>query len=63
MDDSTRRPRSGRMVGRVLGIPIYLNASMFLLAALVTFVYGGFVRTQLCLPTPASYLVGFCFVV
>jgi Zn-dependent protease len=51
------------MVGRVLGIPIYLNASMFLLAALVTFVYGDYVRAQLGLPAPAGYAVGFGFVV
>jgi Zn-dependent protease len=51
------------LVGRVLGIPVYLNASMFLLAALVTFVYGGFVRTQLGLPAPAAYAIGFGFVV
>ena len=63
MSESTRRPRSGRIVGRVLGIPIYLNASMFLLAALVTFVYGDYVRTQLGLPAPAGYAVGFGFVV
>src|SRR3954468_1955665 len=63
MDDSARRPRAGRMVGRVLGIPIYLNASMVLLAALVTFVYGGYARAQLGLPAPAAYAVGFGFVV
>jgi Zn-dependent protease len=63
MDDSTRSPRPGRVVGRVLGIPIHLNPSMFLLAALVTFVYGDFVRTQLGLPAAAGYAVGFGFVV
>jgi Zn-dependent protease len=63
MDDSTRRPRPGRVVGRVLGIPIHLNPSMFLLAALVTFVYGGFVRTSLGLPAVAGYALGFGFVV
>jgi Zn-dependent protease len=63
MGESTRRSRSGRLVGRVLGIPIYLNASMFLLAAVVTFVYGDYVRSQLGLPAQAAYAVGFGFVV
>src|SRR5689334_13391311 len=63
MDESTRRPRSGHMVGRVLSIPIYFNPSMVLLAALVTFVYGGWVRSQLGLPAPAAYALGFGFVV
>jgi Zn-dependent protease len=63
MDEGTRKPRPGRMVGRVLGIPIHLSPSMFLLAALVTFVYGDYVRTSLSLPAPAGYAVGFGFVV
>ena len=51
------------MVGRVLGIPLYLNASMVLLAALVTVVYGGFVQSELALPAPLSYLIGLGFVI
>ncbi len=63
MDDTTRNPRRGRMVGRVLGIPVYLNVSMLLLAALVTYVYGDYIRVQLGLPALAGYAVGFGFVV
>ena len=63
MDDTTRNPRRGRMVGRVLGIPVYLNVSMLLLAALVTYVYGDYIRAQLGLPAAAGYAVGFGFVV
>jgi Zn-dependent protease len=60
----TRRPpRGGRMVGRVLGIPLYLNASMLFLAALVTLVYGNYVSQDLNLSAPAGYLIGFGFVV
>ncbi|HEU4347280.1 MAG TPA: site-2 protease family protein [Actinoplanes sp.] len=66
MDDRSQPPRrslrTGRMVGRVLGIPLYLNASMVLLAVLVTVVYGGFVQRELDLPAPVSYVIGFGFV-
>jgi Zn-dependent protease len=51
------------MVGRVLGIPVYLNASMLLLAVLVTVVYGGYVQAELGLAAPVAYAVGFGFVV
>jgi Zn-dependent protease len=51
------------MLGRVLGIPIYVNASMILLALLVTIVYGGYVESQLGLPQPLGYAIGFGFVV
>jgi Zn-dependent protease len=51
------------MVGRVLGIPLYVNASMLLLALLVTVVYGNYVREELAIPALVSYLVGFGFVV
>src|SRR4051794_888322 len=58
-----RRPgRPGRPVGHVLGIPIYVNGSMLLLAALVTAVYGNYVRAELNLPEPWGYLVGLGFV-
>jgi Zn-dependent protease len=50
------------MVGRVLGIPIYLNASMILLAILVTIVYGGYVESELGIGPPAGYAIGFGFV-
>ncbi len=51
------------MVGRVLGIPLYLNVSMLFLAALVTLVYGNYVSADLDLSAPAGYLIGFGFVV
>ena len=60
--EPSRRIRSGRVVGRVLGIPLYLNASMLVLAVLVTVVYGGYVQGSLDLPGPVSYLIGFGFV-
>lgn len=67
MDDGAQqtRParRSGRKVGHVRGIPIYLNPSMLLLVLLVTVVYGGYVESELGLPGPFAYAVGFGFVV
>jgi len=51
------------MVGQVLGIPVYLNPSMLLLAVLVTVVYGGYVQAELGLSALLAYAVGFGFVV
>ncbi|WP_425394365.1 site-2 protease family protein [Actinoplanes subtropicus] len=66
MEQSMSRPqrpgRRGRPVGHVLGIPIFVNGSMLLLAALVTAVYGNYVRAELSLPEPWGYLLGLCFV-
>jgi Zn-dependent protease len=66
VDDRAQHPprpgRPGRMVGRVLGIPLYANPSMVLLAALVTWVYGNYVRDELDLPAPAGYAIGVGFV-
>jgi Zn-dependent protease len=67
VEQSTPRPRragrQGRLVGRVLGIPIFVNSSMLLLAVLVTVVYGNYVADQLGLPSALAYLVGLGFVV
>ncbi|MFF5288175.1 site-2 protease family protein [Paractinoplanes globisporus] len=67
MEQSVPRPRRpgrpGRPVGHVLGIPIYVNGSMLVLAALVTAVYGNYVRAELRLPEPWGYLVGLGFVI
>jgi Zn-dependent protease len=49
-------------VGRVLGIPVYVNASMLVLAALVVAVYGGYARSELNLAEPLGYFVGVGFV-
>jgi Zn-dependent protease len=50
-------------VGHVLGIPVYMNGSMLLLAVLVTVVYGNYVRDELGLRDPFGYVVGLGFVV
>lgn len=46
----------------MLGIPVFVNASMMLLAALVVAVYGGYARAELNLPEPWGYFVGLGFV-
>jgi Zn-dependent protease len=46
----------------VLGIPVFVNGSMLVLAALVTVVYGNYVRSELGLADPFGYLVGLGFV-
>lgn len=68
MEDTSRgteRPerRPGLTIGRVLGVPVYLNPSVFLLAALITLIYGSFVPGDLALSTAGRYLFGFSFVV
>ncbi|MEU7844012.1 site-2 protease family protein [Micromonospora sp. NPDC049114] len=68
MEQRTRPPRrsdrrSGLSVGRVLGVPLHLNASMLLLAVLVAVLYAEFARRQLDLPQVSGYLIGFGFVV
>ena len=64
--DGARRPgragRAVRPVARVAGIPVFVHGSMVLLAALVTLVYGNYVRAELELPAALGYLVGFGFV-
>ncbi|MGS2615692.1 M50 family metallopeptidase [Micromonospora sp. LZ34] len=47
----------------MFGVPLHLNGSMLLLAALVTVLYAEFARRQLALPQLSGYLIGFGFVV
>ncbi len=58
-----RTGRTPRPVGRVFGIPVYVRASMMLLAALVTVVYGEFAGRELGLAQPFGYALGLGFVV
>ncbi|GGN08486.1 peptidase M50 [Actinoplanes campanulatus] len=50
-------------MGHVAGIPVHANASMLLLAVLVTVVYGNYAQAELGLAQPWAYLVGLGFVV
>ncbi len=61
-DKSTTR-RTGRRIGRVLGVPVFVSPSMVLLAVLVTVVYGGYAQEQLAIAPPWAYGVGLGFVV
>ncbi|MGH3646979.1 MAG: M50 family metallopeptidase, partial [Micromonosporaceae bacterium] len=65
---TTRPPRppirrSGIVVGRLLGVPVYLAPSWLLLAVVVTVVYGGVVAERRPELGTGAYLVGFGFVV
>ncbi|MEV6811143.1 M50 family metallopeptidase [Micromonospora sp. NPDC051296] len=65
--EQRRRPRAGRRsglrVGRVFGVPLYLNASILLLALLITVLYGELAGQRLQLSPLGGYLVGAGFVV
>ncbi|HEY2670106.1 MAG TPA: site-2 protease family protein [Rugosimonospora sp.] len=51
-------------LGRVAGVPVFLTASWFVLAVLVTVTYGGFVAARRPeLPGALAYLIGFGLVV
>jgi len=53
---------SGVRVGHLLGVPVYLTASWFVLAALLTFWYAPHVRTSLpTVSSAAAYLVAGAF--
>jgi Zn-dependent protease len=49
-------------MGRLLGIPVFANPSMVILAVLVMVVYGGYARNELGLAAPFAYAVGLGFV-
>ncbi|RKN36163.1 site-2 protease family protein [Micromonospora musae] len=67
--EQTSRPRRRPLgslaltVGRVFGVPLRLNASMLLLALLVTVLYAEFARNQLALSQLSGYVIGVGFVV
>ncbi|WP_341715927.1 M50 family metallopeptidase [Micromonospora sp. FIMYZ51] len=66
MERSSRsRParRPGFQVGRVFGVPLYLNASILLLALLIIVLYGELAGQRLQLSPAGGYLVGAGFVV
>ncbi|MBQ1047193.1 site-2 protease family protein [Micromonospora sp. C51] len=64
--EQRRRPRAARRpgmrVGRILGVPLYLNGSILLLALLITVLYGELAGQRLQLSPLGGYLVGAGFV-
>ncbi|WP_139233156.1 site-2 protease family protein [Micromonospora sediminimaris] len=64
--EQRRRPRAGQRpgmrVGRILGVPLYLNGSILLLALLITVLYGELAGQRLQLSPLGGYLVGAGFV-
>ncbi|WP_233526129.1 site-2 protease family protein [Actinomadura spongiicola] len=59
--DNGPTPRPGLLMGRLLGVPIYVSPSWFLVAALVTVMFEGQVHDVV--ERPVSYLVAFLYAV
>ncbi|MGW5879639.1 site-2 protease family protein [Nocardiopsis terrae] len=58
--DRTRRP--GLPLGRPFGVPVYVTSSWWIVAVLITLVYGGIVQSRLALG-PSAYLLAFVFAI
>ncbi|MFF7455642.1 site-2 protease family protein [Kitasatospora sp. NPDC008115] len=56
-------PRGGILMGRPFGVPIYVTPSWFIIAALITWVFGGQLDRVLPELGGARYLVAFSFAV
>ncbi|MER5354184.1 site-2 protease family protein [Kitasatospora sp. NPDC002551] len=56
-------PRGGILMGRPFGVPIYVTPSWFIIAALITWVFGGQLDRVLPDLGGARYLVAFSFAV
>ncbi|WP_433471900.1 site-2 protease family protein [Spirillospora sp. CA-142024] len=59
--DDDRAARPGLLMGRLLGVPIYVSPSWFLVAVLVTVMFEGQVHDVVT--RPLSYLVAFTYAV
>ncbi|WP_049566390.1 site-2 protease family protein [Nocardiopsis sp. SBT366] len=60
--DERERKSPGLLLGRPFGVPVYVTASWWIVAALITLVYGGIVEARLALG-PSAYLLAFVFAV
>jgi Zn-dependent protease/CBS domain-containing protein len=56
-------PRGGILVGRPFGVPIYVTPSWFVIAALITWIFGGRLSDVLPDLGASRYLVSFSFAV
>jgi Zn-dependent protease len=57
-----RSKKPGLLLGRPFGVPVYVTSSWWIVAVLITLVYGGIVQTRLALG-PSAYLLAFVFAV
>ncbi len=62
-DQDKKAPGGGLLMGRILGVPIYVAPSWFLVAALITWVFGGQLDRVLPELGAARYLVSLFFAV
>ncbi|GAA1076419.1 site-2 protease family protein [Nocardiopsis metallicus] len=61
-DDRARKKRPGLLLGRPFGVPVYVTSSWWIVAILITLVYGGIVQSRLALG-PSAYLLAFVFAI
>ncbi|QNP73671.1 site-2 protease family protein [Streptomyces roseirectus] len=61
--EKAREPRSGILMGRPFGVPVYVAPSWFLVAALITWVFGGQLDRVLPELGAGRYLVALFFAV
>ncbi|WP_075779077.1 site-2 protease family protein [Streptomyces acidiscabies] len=61
--EKAREPRSGILMGRPFGVPVYVAPSWFLVAALITWVFGGQLDRVLPELGATRYLVALFFAV
>ncbi|MEU3308996.1 site-2 protease family protein [Nocardiopsis sp. NPDC055551] len=58
----SRSRKAGLLLGRPFGVPVYVTSSWWIVAVLITLVYGGIVQTRLALG-PSAYLLAFVFAI
>ncbi len=61
-NDRAQKKSPGLLLGRPFGVPVYVTSSWWIVAVLITLVYGGIVQSRLALG-PSAYLLAFVFAV
>ncbi|WP_033303726.1 site-2 protease family protein [Nocardiopsis alkaliphila] len=57
-----RSKKPGLLLARPFGVPVYVTSSWWIVAVLITLVYGGIVQARLALG-PSAYLLAFVFAI
>lgn len=60
--DDRAKKNPGLLLGRPFGVPVYVTASWWIVAVIITLVYGGIVQARLALG-PSAYLLAFVFAI
>ncbi len=61
-DQRPPRPGAGLLIGSPFGIPVYVSPSWFVVALIITVMFGGTIPRDVAVP-PMSYLVAFVYAV